>query len=563
MAKMHMTLGEQGADEDETYEDVINRIMESRQMLMNASYFAFTATPKNKTLEMFGESYQEEGKLKFRPCHNYSMKQAIDEGFILDVLERFTPVQSYYHLIKTVQDDPKLDIKRAHKKLRRYVETHEYAIRKKAEIMVDHFHNDVLAKKKIGGAARAMVVTSSIAQAIEYKRAFDDYLSERRSPYKAIVAFSGEHEVAGKKMDEADMNDFPSAQIPKRFRKDPYRFLIVADKFQTGYDEPLLHTMYVDKVLAGARAVQTLSRLNRAHPQKRDTFILDFANKSDVIQEAFAPYYRTTILSESTDPNKLHDLKADLDARQVYTQEDIDQLVELFLSGASREDSRFDPILNKCVATYRHELDEDAQVDFKGKAKAFLRTYSFLATVLTFTNVEWEKLSIFLNLLVPKLPAPKEEDLSKGVLEMIDLESYRSEVKSQILIALPDEDAEIAPVPTEGGGGATEPELDFLSNIVREFNEYFGNIEWHDGEKIRKVIAEELPAKVANDTAYQNASKNSNKQTAKLEHDRALADVITGLVSDHTELFKQFMDNPSFKKWLSDRIFQATYDSLK
>ena len=562
MAQMNITLGEQSAEEDETTEDIINRTLESRRMLSNASYFAFTATPKNRTLEMFGESFQEEGKTKFKPFHNYSMKQAIDEGFILDVLKFYIPVSSYYHLIKTISDDPKLEVRRAQKKLRRYVEKHDYAIRKKAEIMIDHFHDEVLGKKKIGGTARAMVTTTSIAQAIEYKRAFDEYLAERRSPYKAIVAFSGQHEVAGKMLDETDMNDFPSSQIPKLFRRDPYRFLIVADKYQTGFDEPLLHTMYVDKVLAGVKAVQTLSRLNRAHPQKHDTFVLDFANKTDVIQESFAPYYRTTILSEATDPNKLHDLKNDLDTAQVYALEDVAQFVELFLSGASREDSPFDSILQKCVANYKDELDEDAQVDFKSKAKAFLRTYSFLATVLPFANVEWEKLSIFLNFLVPKLPAPKEDDLSKGVLEMIDMDSYRAEAKAQMAISLPDEQGVVAPVPI-GGASGTEPEVDLLSHIVREFNDLFGNIEWHDGEKIRKLISEEIPAKVAADQAYQNAQKNSDKQAAKLEHDRALQDVITGLVSDHTELFKQFMDNASFKKWLSESDFQATYKSPK
>lgn len=563
MAQMNITLGEQRAEEDETTEDVINRTLESRRMLTNSSYFAFTATPKNRTLELFGEPFQEEGKQKFRPFHNYSMKQAIDEGFILDVLKFYTPVNSYYHLIKTIADDPKLEVKRAQKKLRRYVEKHDYAIRKKAEIMIDHFHDEVLAKKKIGGAARAMVTTTSIAQAIQYKRAFDEYLVERRSPYKAIIAFSGEHEVAGKMLDEADMNDFPSSQIPKLFRQDPYRFLIVADKYQTGFDEPLLHTMYVDKVLAGVKAVQTLSRLNRSHPQKHDTFVLDFANKTDVIRESFAPYHRTTILSEATNPNKLHDLKRDLDAAQVYSPEDVSQLVELFLSGASREDSPFDSILQKCVANYKKDLDEVAQVDFKSKAKIFLRTYSFLAAVLPFINAEWEKLSIFLNFLVPKLPAPKEEDLSKGVLEMIDMDSYRAEAKAQMSISLPDEQGEVAPTPIGGGAGGTEPEVDLLSNIVREFNDLFGNIEWHDGEKIRKLISEEIPAKVAADQAYQNAQKNSDKQAAKLEHDRALQDVITGLVSDHTELFKQFMDNTSFKKWLSERDFQATYKAPK
>jgi len=554
-AAMNIALSEQGEEEEESVEDRINRIMEARKMLPNASYFAFTATPKNKTLEIFGIK-QANGN--FRPFHGYTMKQAIQEGFILDVLRNYTTVSSYYRLVKTVEDDPEFDAKKARRKLRRYVESHDHAIRLKSEIMVDHFHEQVLAKKKIGGRARAMVVTSGIKRAIQYKLAFDAYLKERNSPYKAIVAFSGEHKHGGQDVTEATMNGFPSNQIPEAFREDPYRLLIVADKFQTGYDEPLLHTMYVDKQLSGVKAVQTLSRLNRAHPQKHDTFVLDFMNDTEGIERSFGDYYRTTILSQETDPDKLHDLKAVLDGYQVYSEADVDALVELYLSGADRD--KLDPILDGSVATYNAELDEDGQVDFKSKAKAFARTYSFLASVLPYTNLDWEKLSIFLNFLIPKLPAPKEEDLSKGILETIDMDSYRVEVKEQIRISLADEDGELEPVPLGGGGGKPEPELDYLSNIVKAFNDQFGSIEWNDEDKIRKVITEEIPAKVAADKAYQNAKQNDDKQNARIEHDRALGRVMMELLADHTELFKQFSDNPGFKKWLSDTIFTMTYE---
>ena len=315
-------------------------------------------------------------------------------------------------MIKTVEADPEFDTKRAAKKLRRYVESNDHAIRLKAEIMVDHFHEHVLALNKIGGQARAMVVTTGIERAIQYFRAISAYLDERKSPYRAIVAFSGEHEFGGVKVTEANMNKFPSKDIADQIEKDPYRFLICADKFQTGYDQPLLHTMYVDKPLSGMKAVQTLSRLNRAHPQKYDAFVLDFMNEMETIRTSFEPYYRTTILSDETDPNRLHDVKASLDDYQVYQPGQIDQLVELYLGGADRD--RLDPMLDACVASYKADLDEDGQVDFKGKAKAFVRTYAFIASILPFTNAEWEKLSIFLNFLLPKLPAPREEDLRKG-----------------------------------------------------------------------------------------------------------------------------------------------------
>jgi type I restriction enzyme R subunit len=549
-----------GSDDEgeETVEDKINKIMEGRKMVTNASYFAFTATPKNKTLEIFGEpDPQPDGTVKHHPFHSYTMKQAIQEGFILDVLKNYTPVESYYRLAKTVEDDPLFDANKAQKKLRRYVESHEHAIREKAEIMVDHFHAQVIGHRKIGGHARAMVITNGIVRAIQYLHAFKDYLKERKSPYAPIVAFSGEHEYGGKKVTEATLNGFPSSQIPDKVQQDPYRFLIVADKFQTGYDEPLLHTMYVDKALSGIKAVQTLSRLNRAHPQKHDTFVLDFYNDSETIQKSFEPYYRTTILSDETDPNKLHDLKSDLDGYQVYSQAQIDDLVGLYLNGADRD--KLDPILDACVATYNADLDEGGQVDFKGKAKAFVRTYGFLASILPYSNADWEKLSIFLNFLIPKLPAPKEEDLSRGILEAIDMDSYRVEVKTSLKIGLADQDAEVGPVPTSGGGRKPEPELDQLSNIIKAFNDQFGNIDWKDGDKIRTVIAEEIPAKVAADAAYQNAMKNNDKKTARIEHDAALQRVMIDLLSDHTELFKQFSDNPSFKKWLGDTIFGVTY----
>ncbi len=559
-AKMNIALAANGAEEEEeTVEDAINRLMEARKVLPNASYFAFTATPKNKTLEVFGTPVPEGNKVRHVPFHSYTMKQAIQEGFILDVLKYYTPVDSYYRLMKTVEDDPTFDTEKAQKKLRKYVESHEYAIRQKAEIMIDHFHEQVIAHRKIGGSARAMVITNGIQRAIQYFHAFQTYLKERKSPYQAIVAFSGEPEYGGEKVTEATLNGFPSSQIEELIQKDPYRFLIVADKFQTGYDEPLLHTMYVDKTLAGVKAVQTLSRLNRAHPQKHDTFVLDFMNNADVIRDSFEPYYRTTILSEETDPNKLHDLKSALDGYQVYTWEQVEELLALYLGGADRD--KLDPILDACVAVYKADLDEDGQVAFKGKAKAFSRTYGFLAAILPYSNAEWEKLSIFLNFLTPKLPAPEEQDLSKGILEAIDMDSYRVEAQATMAIALPDADAEIGPVPTAGGGGKPEPEIDLLSNILKTFNEMFGNIDWKDRDKIGKVIAEELPAKVSADKAYQNAIKNSDKQNARIEHDKALERAVIELLSDHTELFKQFSDNPSFKKWLSETIFSATYSS--
>ena len=300
-------------------------------------------------------------------------------------------------------------------------------------------------------------------------------------------------------MSEASLNGFPSSRIAARFQEDPYRFLVCADKFQTGYDEPLLHTMYVDKTLSGIKAVQTLSRLNRAHPKKHDVFVLDFLNDVDTIHDAFADFYRATILADETDPNKLHDLQADLDAVQVYSEEQVDDFVKRYLGGAERD--QLDPILDACVAVYKRELKEDGQVDFKGKAKGFVRTYNFLSCVLPYTNADWEKRSIFLNFLIPKLPAPEEDDLSKGILETIE----------------------------------------------------------EDADRVRQLITETIPARVAADTAFRNAQQNSDKQNARIEHDKALVRVMTSLMKDDTQLFKQFMDNEGFKRWMSDASFELAY----
>ena len=562
-AAMSQALSEAGEGQDgETVEDQINRLVESRKLLTNASYFAFTATPKNKTLETFGErDPQPDGTVKHRAFHSYTMKQAIQEGFILDVLERHTPVASYYRLAKTIEDDPQFDLRKAQKKLRRFVEGHEHAIRLKAEIMVDHFHDLVLAQNKIGGEARAMVVTNGIERAIQYFRAIEAYLAERKSRYRAIVAFSGEHRYGGQPLSEASLNGFPSGQIAARIQEHPYRFLVCADKFQTGYDEPLLHTMYVDKTLSGIKAVQTLSRLNRANPKKADVFVLDFLNDTDTIQASFADFYRTTVLADETDPNKLHDLQADLDGAQVYTPEEVDTLVERYLGGDDRD--RLDPVLDTCVARYLADLDEDGQVRFKGGAKRFVRTYSFLSSVLPYGNVEWEKRSIFLNFLVGRLPSPLEEDLSKGILNAIDMDSYRVEKQAMQKILLPDADAEIEPVPMSNGGGLAEPELDRLSNILQAFNDQFSGIDWDDRDRVAGLISDAIPKQVAANSAYRNAELNSDSQNARIEHDSVLRDVVISMMKDDQQLFKLYMDNPGFRRWMTDTVYQFAAEEVR
>lgn len=557
-ANMNLALSGMASDNEMDNEDKINAIVEGRKLVKTASYFAFTATPKNKTEEVFGTPYEEDGEIKHRPFHVYTMKQAIQEGFILDVLKNYTAIDSWYKIAKKVEDDPMFDKKRAQKKLRSFVEGNPDVIAKKAAMMVDHFHEQIIAKKKLNGKSRVMVVTASIPRCIETYCAINKCLVERHSPYKAIIAFSGECKYNGQEpaLTSAGLNGFPDAKIPKEFKKDPYRLLVVADMFQTGFDEPLLQTMYVDKPLYDIAAVQTLSRLNRAAPGKDEVYVLDFANKTSTIQDAFSKFYRTTILSGETDPNKLYDLITLMESYQMYDNDDVEHVVDLFLGGAERD--RLDPLLDPCVATY-DELEMDDQIKFKSAAKSFVRTYGFLGSILPYGNVDWEKLSIFLNLLIPKLPSPREDDLSEGILSTIDLDSYRNEAREVVAIKLEDEDAEIAPVPAGKVGHIVEPELDPLSKIIMDFNDMFGNIQWNDADNVHRQILQ-IPAMVSRDEKYQNAMKNSDEQEARTESERALQKVIFSIMADNMELFKQFQDNPSFKKWLTNMVFNLTYN---
>ena len=557
-ANMNLALSGLASDCELDNEDKINAMVEGRKLVKTASYFAFTATPKNKTEEVFGTPYEEDGQIKHRPFHVYTMKQAIQEGFILDVLKNYVTIDSWYKIAKKVEGDPMFDKKRAQKKLRSFVEGNPDVIAKKAAMMVDHFHEQIIARKKLGGQSRAMVVTASIPRCIETYYAITQCLADRHSPYKAIIAFSGECSYHGQEppLTSAAMNGFPDAKIPQEFKKDPYRLLVVADMFQTGFDEPLLQTMYVDKPLSDIAAVQTLSRLNRAAPGKDEVYVLDFANKAETIEKAFSRFYRTTILSGETDPNKLYDLISLMEGYQVYDHSDVEKVVDLFLSGGERD--RLDPLLDSCVVLYG-QLETEDQIQFKSAAKAFVRTYGFLGAILPYGNAAWEKLSIFLNLLIPKLPSPQTDDLSEGILAAVDLDSYRNEAREAVAIRLEDEDAEIAPIPTGKVGHIVEPEMDPLSHIISEFNDMFGNIQWNDADNVQRQLLQ-IPAMVSHDEKYRNAMKNSDEQEARTEGERALQQVIFSIMADNMELFKQFQDNPSFKKWLTDMVFNLTYN---
>ena len=566
-AKMNAVLsdkGEEAEDDDEpTLEDKINALIESRKMIKNGSYFAFTATPKNKTLETFGvpRKYVVDGEEKtaFDAFHLYSMKQAIEEEFIEDVLLNYTTYSSFYKLIKSVEDNPEFDTKQAQKKLRAYVEGHEFAIAEKAKIMIDHFHRDV--KHLINGEAKTMIVTKSIIAAIKYKQAFDEYLKEIKSPWKAIVAFSGKKEYKGVEYDEVSMNNFDSYKndIPKNFKKKEYRFLIVANKYQTGFDQPLLHTMYVDKKLRDVQAVQTLSRLNRAYkPHKKDTFVLDFYNSAEEIREAFDPYYTSTILSEETSPNKLNDLLDSLEKFEVYNEEVVKDFFEKYSGKAER--TILDPIIDSAAHIFKYDLDIEKQIDFKIKVKSFLRTYSYLAKLLDFNNLYWEQLWWYLKYLLPKLTIDQDEDLAQGIIESIDMDSYRPAKQGTENIGLAAEPGFVTPIPVGVGGGKSELELDTLENILNVFNQRFGDIDWTDKDKVNQFLTEQLPSEMKADKKVMDAiSTSPDKQNAKISSDKKVEELMQQYLFTQTEIFKKFSTDKDFQRRYKEFIFESLW----
>ena len=576
--KMNQVVSGINPDAEEDLEDKINAIIEGKRVAENASYFAFTATPKNKTLELFGKVMtdkngrlllNEDGTRRYEPHDIYSMKQAIEEGFILDVLKNYTPYQSYYRIVKTAVDEKYFDKKSANSILRRYADKEPLAIREKAGIIVEHFYNVV--RRKIQGKARAMVVTSGIKNAIDYFFAITNEFKERKSQFKVVIAFSGEYEYNDEIYTESKLNGFPSAKIESNFREEPYRILVVADKFQTGYDEPLLQTMYVDKKLLDIKAVQTLSRLNRCATNKADTCILDFVNEPYDIKKSFESYYKTTMLFGETDPNRLNELITSMNLMEVYSASDIEDVVVLYLNSEAR--NKLDPIINKCVENY-NRLDMDSQIQFKSNAKAFIRTYNFLAAIMPRSSSAWEKLSIFLTLLVTKLPHLKNDN-EESIIENVNLENYRavaqetlSIVLENLSIVLENENAVVKPAPLPTDVIIPVPEQDTLTHILTEFHKLFGDQQWTNHESVDSQIKEILHI-AQKDSKVQNAIANSDEQNVRSELERAVSDAINLTMTTGREIYMAYNSEnrnklgQQFNSWLNEIIFQATYATPK
>jgi type I restriction enzyme R subunit len=566
--KLNMSLGGNSSEEEpEDYQDKILEAMARRKMGQNASYFAFTATPKRATLEKFGTPNADGG---FDPFHLYSMKQAIEEDFILDVLANYTTYKSYYEVQKSIADNPEFDTTRAQKKLRAYVEGHQQTIDTKAALMVDHFLTQVVATKKLRGAARGMVVTRNIESAIRYFHAIQRELKKNNASFQAIVAFSGKKTVDGIEHTEESLNNFPSKDLPEMFngkyaKEHPnkaipsYKLLIVANKYLTGFDEPLLHSMYVDKRLQGVLAVQALSRLNRcnARMQKQDTFILDFYNTAQEIKESFDPFYTATSLSEPTDINVLHDLKDALDDAELYNNEDIETFNELFFNGEDAE--KLHPIIDECVDRFNLVEDEEDKIDFKIKAKQFVKLYGQLACLIPFENPAWEKLHWFLKFLIPKLKvAEAERDELDELLESVDLSTYGLErVQLNGHIGLDDSNTELEPEnPNVRGYHDDGSEESPLDEIIRNFNERFFDA-WDATPEEQRVKLINLLDHIRNDDDYkERVLNNPDQQNRRIALESLIKEAVNKERRRELELYKLYAGDNEFKKALNESLIR-------
>ncbi|GBG01587.1 DEAD/DEAH box helicase [Azospira sp. I13] len=555
--KLNMTLGAEDEDVPEDLQDKILAAMKGRKMSQNASYFAFTATPKPATLEKFGRQGPDG---RFYPFHLYSMKQAIEEKFILDVLEKYTTYKSYYEVQKSVEDNPLFDTAKAQKKLKAFVEASPRTIEVKAKIMVDHFMSNVWQAKKLKGKAKAMVVTRNIECAIRYFFAIRSALQEANAPFKALVAFSGEKTVDGIKYTEDGLNGIPARDLPEEFEKDDFKILVVANKYLTGFDEPMLHTMYVDKKLQGVLAVQALSRLNRCNWKlgKTDTFVLDFYNSVDDVKGAFDPFYTATSLSEPTDVNVLHDLKDVLDNFGIYDWSEVTTFNEKFFASAEAEELH--PIIDTVVARFEADLDDEQRIDFKIKAKQFVKIYAQVAAIIPFNNVGWEMLHWFLKFLIPKLKVKDpDQDKLDELLNSIDLSTYGLErSRLEVKIGLDASETELEPQnPNVRGGHFGDGDKDPLDEIVRAFNErHFAG--WEATPEEQRVKFINIAKHVMNHADYKaQVEDNPDTQNRQLALERLIQQAISVERRRELDLYKRYASDPDFK-----RAFDASVSRL-
>ena len=555
---MNRAMGKSEVEEAEEAQDKILQAMKSRKMRGNASYLAFTATPKNTTLEKFGQP-QSDGS--FEPFHLYSMKQAIEEGFILDVLANYTTYKSYYEIEKSIQDNPEFDTKKAQKRLRAYVESSQHTIDTKAEIMLEHFVPHVVNAKKLKGKGKGMVVTQNIEAAIRYYKAITRLLEAQGNPFKAAIAFSGTKEVDGIEYTEADMNGFAEGDTKDKFDTDEYRLLVVANKYLTGFDQPKLCAMYVDKKLASVLCVQALSRLNRSAPKlgkkTEDLFVLDFFNSTEEIKTAFDPFYTATSLSEATDVNVLHELKDEMDDVGVYEWTEVEEFVKRYFDNEDAQ--RLSPIIDIAAARFNIELEleNEAKIDFKIKAKQFVKIYGQIASIMDYEIADWEKLFWFLKFLIPKLKVQDPDaELLDELLDSVDLSSYGLQrVKLRHTIGLDGEETELDPQnPNPRGAHGGDNETNPLDDIINAFNE-----RWFQGwsatpeeQRIKFVnIAESVKAHPDYEDKYEN---NADPHNRALAYEKIFREVMLELRKKDMELYRLSAIDDAFKSSLKQSV---------
>ncbi len=547
------------AGEDDDIEDEIRESMLKRGPRPNLSFFGFTATPKAKTLEFFGQKGIDG---KPQPFHLYSMRQAIEERFIFDVLENYTSYQTFFQLSKKIEDDPNMNKKKAACAIARFLTLHPYNLAQKTEVMIEHFRQVTL--KKIGGKAKAMVVTASREHVVRYKHEFDRYLKEKGyKDIKALVAFSGTVLLDGipPEYTEPGMNGFGEKELPEKFATSEYQILLVAEKYQTGYDEPLLHTMYVDKRLDGVKAVQTMSRLNRTCPGKEDTFILDFVNKREDILAAFQPYYEQTQLSDVTDPNKLYDLKTKLDSFKVVYQSDIDAFCAVFFKNkelqTKREHAQLNAIVDVAVERFEAIEKDEYKEDFSNTLGVFVRLYAFLAQIMPFQDIELEKFYAYSRLLLKKLPGPGGgERYHLG--DEIALEYYRLQKIADGKIQLQkDSGAAIEPI-SEAGTKKDKDEYALLSEIINLLNDRFGT----DFTEADKLFFDQIEEEMVMDEKLGVQAKTNTIDNFKYGFEDVFIAKLVDRMDQNQDIFNKIMDDKAFAAVVKDYLLKKVYDRL-
>jgi type I restriction enzyme R subunit len=554
---------------DEDAEDQIRKSMEARGKQENLSFFAFTATPKTKTIEVFGTP-DKQGIPK--PFHLYSMKQAIEEGFILDVLKNYTTYKTYFKLSKEIEDDPKVNKKQAARAIGRFMSLHPHNLAQKTEVIIEHFRQVV--SKKIGGKAKAMLVTGSRLHAVRYKEEFDKYIKEKGyTDIKTLVAFSGKviYDTYPEGVTEVELNGFKEKELPKKFGSGEYQLLLVADKYQTGFDQPLLHTMYVDKKLSGVKCVQTLSRLNRMHAGKEDTFILDFTNDTEDILNSFQPYYELTSIQTTTDPNQLFDLKAEIERGQIIWDSEVDNFCNVFFKSARalnvKEQGKLNSFIDPAVDRFKQLPEENSKDDvigteitqdnFKHAVQTFTRLYSFLTQIMPFSDVELEKLFTYSRFLLKKLPRTNQADRFK-LGDEVSLEYYRLQRVAEQNLAMENQ----GEYGLEGMDGAgirmNKEEQEALSEIIDVLNKRFGT----EFDEADKLFFDQIEAELVADDKLSEQAKSNTLSNFKFGFEDAFMDKLIGRMEQNQDIFSKMMDDKDFGGKVKDYMLKKVYERL-